>query len=84
MRSEATFQMVAIAKRIAEKNGVSVSDVLDKFSQSVKKTAHTRSDFFWGDSDISLGGKKNFRRVRSSVVPVRRGKVARFDKGVTR
>lgn len=84
MRSEATFQMVAIAKRIAEKNGVSVSDVLDKFSQSVKKTAHTRSDFFWGDSDISLVGKKNFRRVRRSGVSVRRGKVARFDKGVTR
>ena len=79
MRSEATFQMVAIAKRIAEKNGVSVSDVLDKFSKSVKKTAHTRSDFFWGDSDISLCGKKNFRRVRSSVVPVRRCKVARHS-----
>lgn len=46
MRSEATFQMVAIAKRIADKNGVSVSDVLDKFSKSVKKTVHTRSDFF--------------------------------------
>lgn len=79
MRSEATFQMVAIAKRIAEKNGVSVSDVLDKFSQSVKKKAHTRSDFFWGDSDISLGGKKNFRRVRSSVAPVSSGKVARHS-----
>ena len=58
MRSEATFQMVAIAKRIAEKNGVSVSDVLDKFSQSVKKTAHTRSDFFWGDSDITRRQEK--------------------------
>ena len=60
MRSEATFQMVAIAKRIAEKNGVSVSDVLDKFSQSVKKTAHTRSDFFWGDSIYHSAARKIF------------------------
>ena len=84
MRSEATFQMVAIAKRIADRNGVPVSDVLDKFSQSVKKTVHTRSDFFWDGSDISLGGNKNFRRVRQSVVPMRSGKVARFGKGVTK
>lgn len=84
MRSDATFQMVAIAKRIADKNGVSVSDVLDKFSRGVKKNAHTRSDFFWGDSDISLGGKKNFQRVRRSGVADRRRKVARISKGVKR
>ena len=84
MRSEATLQMVAIAKRIAVKNGVSVSDVLARFSQSVKKSAHTRRDFFWGDGDISLCGKKNFRRVHSAVASVRRGKVSQFDKGVTK
>lgn len=58
MRSEATLQMVAIAKRIAVKNGVSVSEVLTRFSQSVKKSAHTRSDFFWGDSDITVRKEK--------------------------
>ena len=84
MRSEATLQMVAIAKRIAVKNGVSVSEVLTRFSQSVKKSAHTRSDFFWDDSDISLCGKKNFRRVRSAVASVRRGKVSQFDKEMTK
>lgn len=47
MRSDATFQMVAIAKRIADKNGVSVSDVLDKFSKSVKKP-YTREAIFLG------------------------------------
>lgn len=77
--SNVSLQMVEIAKRIAAKNGVSVAAVLDKVERSAKKTSFIKSDFFWGDSVITLGGKKKIMRVRSSVVPVRRGKVARHS-----
>ena len=58
MKTKATLQMVAIAKRIAAKNGVSVDEVLDRFNQDVEKTSFDRRDLFWGKSDISLDKKK--------------------------
>ena len=53
MRTEESYQMAKIAERIAVKNGVSVREVLTKYSRSVKKKALTRNDFFWGSGDIS-------------------------------
>jgi len=69
MKSKATFQMVAIAERIADNYGVSVDDVLARWRRGVKKTAYTTSDFFWGDSDISLRQKKDGRRLVASLLP---------------
>ena len=69
MKSKATFQMVAIAERIADNYGVSVDDVLARWRRGVKKTAYTTSDFFWGDSDISLRPKKVGRRLVAPLLP---------------
>ena len=71
MQSKATFQMVAIAKRIADKNGISVDAVLDRFSRSVKKSAFSMSDFFWAGSNISLGVAKNSSAVRRTALAAR-------------
>lgn len=56
-QSNVTLQMVEIAKRIAVKNGVSVAAVLGKVERSAKKTSFGKSDFFWGDSVITLRAK---------------------------
>lgn len=56
--SNVSLQKVEIAKRIAEKNGVSVAAVLDKVERSAKKTSFVKSDFFWGDSVITLRRQK--------------------------
>ena len=77
MQSSATLQMVAIAKRIAAQYGVSVDEVLAGFRRGVKKTAYTYSDFFWGDSDISLSRKKAARPLAATVLPVGWGAVSR-------
>ena len=58
MKTKATLQMVAIAKRIASKNGVSVDEVLDRFNSDVEKTSFDRHDLFLGDSVITLSSKK--------------------------
>lgn len=58
MKTKATLQMVAIAKRIAAKNGVSVDEVLDRFNQDVEKTSFDRRDLFLGYSVITLDDKK--------------------------
>jgi len=58
MKTKATLQMVAIAKRIAAKNGVSVDEVLDRFNSDVEKTSFDRHDLFLGDSVITLSSKK--------------------------
>ena len=58
MKTKATLQMVAIAKRIAAKNGVSVDEVLDRFNQDVEKTSFGRRDLFLGDSVITLQHEK--------------------------
>lgn len=42
------------AQRIAANTGVSVAEVIRRFSVAVKKSAFTRNDFFWGSGDISL------------------------------
>lgn len=57
-------EMIEVARRIARENGVTVGDVLAKFSAGVKKSALTRDDFFWGDSDISP--KNEGARIRPS------------------
>lgn len=68
MKTKATLQMVAIAKRIAAQNGVSVDDVLDRFDQDVEKTSFSRRDLFLGDSVITLQRKKVFpARVRPGL-----------------
>ena len=54
------------AQRIADKTGVSVAEVIRRFSVAVKKSAFTRADFFWGDSDISLR-MKDFPSCRKMV-----------------
>ena len=54
------------AQRIADSTGVSVAEVLRRFSVAVKKSSFTRSDFFWGNSDISLCAK-DFRQGRQAV-----------------
>ena len=41
------------AQRIADNTGVSVAEVVRRFSVAVKKSSFTRSDFFWGNSDIT-------------------------------
>lgn len=66
MKAKATLQMLAIAKRIADKNGVSVDDVLDRFNDTVEKTSFARRDLFLGDSVITLCGKK-VRHSRSRL-----------------
>lgn len=77
MKSKATFQMVAIAERIADNYGVSVDEVLDGWRRGVKKTAYTTRDFFWGNSDISLCHKKVNRRSSAARLPRACGAVAR-------
>lgn len=69
MKSNATFQMVAIAERIAGKYGVSVDDVLKRWRRGLGKTAYTTRDFFWGNSDISLRQKKVIRRSAAARLP---------------
>lgn len=76
-RSNVTLQMEEIAKRIAVKNGVSVAAVLDKVERSAKKTSFKRSDFFWGDSVITLDAKKYLRPVAIARLSRDRGAVAR-------
>lgn len=76
-QSNVTLQMVEIAKRIAVKNGVSVAAVLDKVERSAKKTSFKRSDFFWGDSVITLDAKKYLRPASASRLPRACGAVAR-------
>lgn len=46
------------AKRMADKNGVTIDVVFAKFRQGVRKSALSYTDFFWGKGDISLGKKK--------------------------
>ena len=54
------------AQRIAASTGVSVAEVVRRFSVAVKKSHFTMSDFFWGDSDISLR-MKDFQPVRKAA-----------------
>lgn len=75
-RGRATLQMVEIAKRIAVKNGVSVAAVLDKVERSAKKTSFVKSDFFWGDSVITLDAKKYLRPASAARLPRGCGAVA--------
>lgn len=63
MIANASAERIAIAKRIAAQNGVSVGEVLAKFERGVKKATLTRADFFWGCSDISLGRGKSFGKL---------------------
>ena len=67
--SNVSLQRVEIAKRIAVKNGVSVAAVLDKVERSAKKTSFVKSDFFWGDSVITLNAKKYLRPASRSRLP---------------
>lgn len=67
--SNVSLQRVEIAKRIAANNGVSVAAVLDKVEQSAKKTSFSKSDFFWGDSVITLHQKNIFRRPAAARLP---------------
>ena len=67
--SNVSLQRVEIAKRIAVKNGVSVAAVLDKVERSAKKTSFVKSDFFWGDSVITLDVKKYLRPASASRLP---------------
>lgn len=76
-RGRATLQMVEIAKRIAVENGVSVAAVLDKVERSAKKTSFVKSDFFWGDSVITLDAKKYLRPASAARLPRGCGAVAR-------
>lgn len=71
MKTKATLQMVAIAKRIAAKNGVSVDEVLDRFNQDVEKTSFAKNDLFLGDSVITLDNKKSRRSDRGRGLPSR-------------
>ena len=59
MSGEVSFLDAAnAAKRMADKNGVTIDVVFAKFRQGVRKSALSYTDFFWGKSDISLGKKK--------------------------
>ena len=57
------------ARRMAEQNGVAIDVVFAKFRQGVRKSALSYTDFFWGKSDISLGGKKMFVPGRGRGLP---------------
>ena len=76
-----TLQMVEIAKRIAVKNGVSVAAVLGKVERSAKKTSFGKSDFFWGDSVITLRAKNVSSAVGrgAAVEGLRRAEPANQD-----
>ena len=59
MSGEVSFLDAAnAAKRMADKNGVTIDVVFAKFRQGVRKSALSYTDFFWGKGDISLGKKK--------------------------
>lgn len=65
------------ARRMAEQNGVTIDVVFAKFRQGVRKSAVSQSDFFWGNSDISLSAKKIDRRTAVARLPRGCGAVAR-------
>ena len=69
---------------VARNAGVSIEEVETSYRECLKKSAASVGSLFLVNSVITLPTKKSFPLVSSSVVPVRRGKVARFDKGVTR
>ena len=69
---------------VARNAGVSIEEVETSYRECLKKSSASAASLFLVNSVITLPTKKSSRRVRSSVVPVRRGKVARFDKGVTK
>ena len=77
MQSKATPQMREIAGRMAASFGVSIDEILKGYDRGVRKNAHTRSDFFWGNSDISLRLKKIDRRSAVAHLPAGCGAVAR-------
>lgn len=57
------------AKRMAERSGVTVDVVFAKFRQGVQKSALSYTDFFWGNSDISLRHKKVNQRSSAARLP---------------
>lgn len=64
---------------VAKSAGVSIEEVEASYRDCLKKSAASASELFLTNSVITLSTEKNFQRVRSSVVPVRRGKVARHS-----
>lgn len=56
------------AERIAARRGVSVDEVVRRFSAAIKKRSFTLSDFFWGESDISLYAARPSRSSSRSTV----------------
>ena len=62
MKNNATFQMVEIAKRIAADYGTTAEEVLDRWGRGLRRSAYSKRDFFWTDSDISPSAKKIDRR----------------------
>ena len=81
MESKATFQMVAIAERIAANYGVSVDEVLKRWRHGLRKSAYTTRDFFWGKGDISLRPKKIDRRSAVARLPRACGVASRMIGG---
>jgi len=71
------LDIIIVAKRIAASNGVSVDEVFKKFETGSRKSAYSRSDFFWGHSDISLGSEKVSRRISSGRRSTRSAAVSR-------
>ena len=54
--------MVEIAKRIAADYGTTAEEVLDRWGRGLRRSAYSKRDFFWADSDISPSAKKIDRR----------------------
>lgn len=82
MAIKATLQMVEIARRIAANYGTSVEEVLDRWSRGLRKSAYSKRDFFWADSDISLSAKKMDRRSAVARLLTGCGAVSRMIGGV--
>ena len=65
------------ARRMAEQNGATIDVVFAKFRQGVRKSAVSYTDFFWGNSDISLDAKKYLRPASRGRLPRGCGTAAR-------
>lgn len=69
---------------VARNAGVSIEEVETSYRESLKKSAASVASLFLANSVITLPTKKTFRRVRSAVTSVCRGKVSQFDKEMTK
>ena len=69
MEIKNAITMLAVAKRIAERNNTTPSRVIAMFNAAVNKPKLSARDFLLPRSDISLAGEKSFGASASSRLP---------------